>query len=802
MNPALIVMAAAVALAQQSPDQNLFNTEILPVVSKACAGCHDGTKAQSDLVVTSLDGLIKGGRRGAAIVPGSASASLLIQYIKGDRGPRMPLGGAPLNAAAMDRLARAINALAPRAATPASGREQHLAWLLKAPRRPATPAVSGSSWVRNPIDAFVLSRLESAGMRPAPPASPRALLRRLYFGLIGLPPTPAEARAFLEDRSADAYERLVDRLLADPRYGARWARHWLDLARYAESDGFAIDGERPAAWRYRDYVIRSFNANKPYDEFVKEQLAGDEAGGGPERLVAMGFLRMSTWEADANSKQQLRQDFLNEVTGTTSAVFLGLTAGCAQCHDHKYDPIPQRDFYRLQAFFAATAIEESNAPFIPAEDPGEMRRRFRRYEDALETATAGLDQRREALKQRFMAIRKVKEDHQTVKDFLRDLGVRNAFFQERDKDILDQGEWKSYREAKDQVDELTETVRRYRPVAYTVRDVTPPQVPAIHDTYVLQSGELAAKAEKVEPGFLESIAGHRNPAVIPFKGGSSGRRTALAEWISSAENPLTARVMANRVWQHHFGEGIVRTPSDFGINGERPTHPELLDWLAAEFVARKWSVKDLHRLILTSNTWRQSVENEQAPRYATDDPGNRLLWRQNWQRLDSEVLRDTLLSLSGRLNAAQGGPGALFEVPADVAEGFEFFKWFPSPAAEQNRRSIYTFQRRSVVDPLMETFDVANNSGTCARRIPTVVAPQALTLMNGDLANLAARHFAGRVTGGSPGESIRNAFGGRRCRDPSPAELDRAQTLLARDTSGLRHLAVVLFNLNEFLYLE
>ena len=451
---------------------------------------------------------------------------------------------------------------------------------------------------------------------------------------------------------------------------------------------------------------------------------------------------MATWEADATSKQQLRQDFLNDVTGTTASVFLGLTVGCAQCHNHKYDPIPQQDFYRLQAFFAATGVGEEPAPFTKDENAREMKRRFREYEDQWEAATAELEKRREELKQRFLLLKNVKADDASVKEFLRELNVANVFFQEREDAIFKTPEWERYGEARDLAQKTAELMRRYRPVAYAVHDVAPPNVPALPDTYVLASGELDAKGEKVEPGFLRCVTGSADAAKIPFAGGSSGRRMALAEWIASKENPLTARVMVNRIWQYHFGNGIVRTASDFGKNGARPSHPELLDWLATEFMENGWSVKAMHRLMLKSNAYQQSTSHPEAARYAEVDSNNELLWRMNWNRLDAESLRDTLLSLGGQLHPTAGGPGALLDVPADVAEGFEFFKWFPSEEQEQRRRTIYTFQRRSVILPMVEVFDGANTSQSCSRRIPTVVAPQALTLLNGELPTRMARQFA------------------------------------------------------------
>jgi hypothetical protein len=805
---AALVVLSAFHLAG-ADNRAIYEEQIAPIFALQCASCHSGTAPKADFAVGSFDAVSKGGKHGRALIPGSSRDSLVMQYLRGERNPKMPLGG-QLPPDAIEKIAKAIDAMQRSGeARPAS--DAHLEWLLKAPEEPKVPAVKTAGWIRNPIDAFVMAKLEAKGMTPAPPASCRVLLRRLYFDLVGVPPAPEEARQFLNDPDPNAYEKLVDRLLADPRYGERYARHWLDLARYAESDGFAVDWERPTAWRYRDYVIRAFNQDKPYDLFVKEQLAGDELRDKrlkeedkSERLVALGFLRMATWEADATSKKQLRQDFLNEVTATTGSVFLGMTVGCAQCHNHKYDPIPQRDFYRLQAFFAATGIEELPAPFINAERPADMKRLLRQYEDELETAKEELENRKEELKQRFIALKEIKPDDPAVGEFLKELGVANAFFQEREDKIFQQPEWQRYSETKDRVQKLTELMRRYKPVAYAVKDLTPPNVPELPATHILQAGELDAKGQVVEPGFPECVAGSSDPAKIPFSGDSSGRRLALAEWIASAGHPLTARVIANRVWQWHFGDGLVRTPSDFGKNGARPEHPELLDWLSRRLVDEKWSLKALHRMILTSNTYRQAVEHPAGKQQAEIDPNNELLWHMNWLRMDAEVLRDTLLMLSGRLNPESGGPGALLDVPPDVAEGFEFFKWFPSEGREQSRRTIYTFQRRSVVDPMMETFDVASIAASCARRNTTTVAPQALTLMNGGLPNSAAKQFAARLVemaGPDVDRQVEHAFWAALSRAPSDAERRKARAMAAAP-DGLNQLALVLFNLNEFLYVE
>ena len=730
-----IALAIAFPIGAADSDEAVFKEKIQPILAANCAACHTGAAAQAGLSVTSLPDLLKGGKRGPAVQPGASKNSLLVQFAKGEQNPRMPVGGKPLPESTINALAAAIDSMQP-AKSAAAPSDAYMKWLFAIPTASKAPDVKNTAWIRNPIDAFVLAKLEEKGLAPAPAADKRALLRRVYFDLIGLPPTVEEAEAFQKDTSPDAYEKLIDRLLADKRYGERWGRHWLDLVRFAESDGFAIDGERPTAWRYRDYVIRAFNSDKPYDVFIQEQIAGDEmerrGGNGrgmaeaSEGPIALGYLRMGPWEADANFDDQLRLDWLNEMTTTTSQVFLGMTVGCARCHDHKYDPIPQRDFYRMQAFFASTRIEDRPAPFLDAEDRLRMRQTLRKYEEDLDALNAEVREMEETL-------RKKVADNEKFQEILND--KKNTTFTEAER--------KAYSDLQERSRRMTAESLRFRPVAYSVNEVAPPAVLEIAPTYVLSGGELAAKGDKVEPGFLRCITGKEEKAEIPFSGRyRSGRRRALAEWIASPSHPLTARVMVNRIWQHHFGNGIVRTSSDFGKNGDRPSHPELLDWLATQFIENKWSIKSMHRLMLTSSTYRQATSHPEAKKYAEADPENRLLWHMNWIRLESEVLRDSMLALSGRLNPEAGGPGMFFSVKDEIAQGFQMFKWYPSDENQQRRRSIYAFQRRSLMMPMMEVFDGANMSESCSRRSVTTVAPQALTLLNGTLTASESKHYA------------------------------------------------------------
>lgn len=795
---ATAVLSALLAGAAPTSTE-VFRDSVLPVLETHCAKCHSGATPAGNLRLDTLEHAVRGGKRGPAIVPGNSKESLLMQLIRGDKTPRMPFGGTlPENVAST--LAAAIDRM--DAGSAPTARNPYRDWLFSKPVRPTPPLPA-----KNPIDAFILAKLNAKNLQPAPLATRRALIRRVYFDLIGLPPTPAEVQAFADDTAPDAYEKLVDRLLADARYGERWARHWLDLARFAETDGFAVDAERPTAWRYRDYVVRAFRQDKPYDVFIKEQLAGDEmpAGGNAkqdrgERVIALGFLRNGTWLPDANFQTQNRQDFLDDMTATTGSVFLGLTLACARCHDHKYDPIPQKDYYRLQAFFASTRQSDQPVAFTPEEHPDLLRRQVRALEDEYDATSAQAKSVEAELKQKYSVAKKLEGRNVPPALFAREIkNEKSPIFTAEDRE--------RYR-AQEGLARIEDALPRYRPFAYAVADVVPPDVPAIHDTHLLVRGDLESKGEKVEPGFLQSVVGNAQHAAIPFAGSrTSGRRAALADWIASPANPLTARVMMNRIWQYHFGDGLVRTPSDFGLNGDRTVHPELLDWLATEFVARKWSIKAMHRLMLLSNTYQQATSHPAHAANSKIDPDNRLLWRANWLRIDAEALRDSLLAMSGKLQPSTGGPSVYFQTTSELAKSFPQFRWLVSAEKEQGYRSIYGFQRRSMMMPMLEVFDGANMSETCPRRQTTNVAPQALTLFNSAFVNEQSRHLAARIVefaGPNADRQIDQAFRTILARPPSPEQAAQARGFLARSRPehGLAQFVTVLLNLNEFFYLE
>jgi hypothetical protein len=711
---------------------------------------------------------------------------------------------AACNRAALALLAAALTtptASADEAALPPAQRE-HWAW--KRPDRPAVPAVQDRAWVRNPVDAFVLARLEAAGLRPAEPAPREQLLRRVALDLTGLPPTPAEVDAFLNDPSTDAWEKVVDRLLASPRYGERWGRHWLDLARFAESNGYEFDEVRPDAWRYRDYVIAAFNADRPYDRFVKEQLAGDELyPDDPAALTATGFNVLGPDMTDSSDQPQRRQNTLNDMTDTAGLVFLGMTVACARCHDHKFEPIPQTDYYRLQAFFTP-AVFRRDLPIATAAQRAAHDAALRDYTALVKPTQdeiAGLEEpyRKRLLEEKLAKLSDEAQAAHRTPESQRTAAQKELV--EKTNRLLGVTP-QSIVQAMTAADrarhaELLEKLKRFDgkkpaplPTAMGLADG-----PAAR-TFLLERGELSNPGEEVRPGFPVILA-PGDLADAPAPGG--GRRAALAEWVASRDNPLTARVLVNRVWQHHFGRGLVPTPSDFGVRGQPPTHPELLDWLAAEFVDGGWSVKRLHRLLLTSAAYRQS--SKASAEALAKDPDNRLFSRMNRVRLEGEAVRDSLLAVSGRLNGGMGGPGVFPPVTGDALRDAKVWPVSPDPR-DHVRRSVYVFARRNLRFPFLEAFDLPDSNLSCPKRERSTTAPQALALLNDADVLTAARALAARVSAEAPAEEERVALAYRLAlgRRPSEAEMRLARDFLRE--APLSELCRALFNLNEFVYLD
>lgn len=592
-------------------------------------------------------------------------------------------------------------------------------WAFQPLTNPSVPEVKTKVWPKNDIDRFILARLEAAGLQPSAEADRATLIRRVTLDLIGLPPTPEEVEAFVRDTSPKAYEKLIDRLLASPHYGERWGRHWLDLARYADTSGFHNDLDRPFAWKYRDYVVRSFNEDKPYARFIAEQIAGDEVeGASEETLIATGFCRNGPSNDDNMGKTpeaiaQYKADQMDDVISTTSSVFLGLTLGCARCHDHKTEPLLARDYYSLMAIFAGTER----------------------------------------------------------------LGLPNGSTDAKDKKIAD-------------------------PAKLMALIETKPEVPATH---VMLRGLAANKGEEVTAAVPVVLS--PKPLAFPKPNKTSLRRRTLAAWIGSPENPLTWRVMANRVWQHHFGAGLVTTPSNFGISGMRPSHPELLDWLAGQFIESGGKLKQLHKLMLMSATYRQTSS------MAHGEPDNALLSRMNKQRMEAEVIRDSVLAVSGKLNGKLGGPGIKPRIRAELLDASQRNKWpvLKTESAEHWRRSIYIYVKRQLLMPSMELFDAPTTTDSCAMRTQSTVPTQALVLMNDEFVEEQAGYLARRAkseAGDALPRIVERLFMLTLSRKPTEQRLQQALDFLAERTqasdseSALKDLSHVLLNSSEFVYIE
>jgi hypothetical protein len=678
--------------------------------------------------------------------------------------------------------------------------------------------VKKRSWVRNEIDAFILSGLEKAGLTPSAAAEPRVLIRRLYIDLTGLPPSPEEVKAFVANPSEAAYQKIIEKLLASPRYGERWGRHWLDLARYADSGGYEFDYDRPNAWRYRDWVIQAFNQDKPYNQFIREQLANDQLKpGDTEALIATGFCRNGPTVDNADN-EETRMDELDDMVTTTSTVFLGLTVGCARCHDHKYDPIPQKDYYRMQAVF----FRYKKADNILAN---------REEEAAVKARNKEIDEKVRPFRQKIFAIEKPHRDRLLAEkvDFHMKLAESTGSLKDKNieeyrkevvarfaKDVklqpeeidalLSPEETQARKLLQEQIDQINKTRPKALPAVMGVTDESKPM-----QAHLLKRGDWRNKGEAVGPGFPGILA---NGADIS----PSGARKELADWIVSDENPLTRRVAVNRIWQYHFGKGIVRTPSDFGVTGDRPSHPELLDWLASEFLARGWSWKALHRLILSSSTYRQASRFDEKA--AAKDPENRLFWRMQPHRVEAEVIRDSILSLSGNLNDEMGGPGIYPRIDSSVIASGSRPRW-PLEVKEgpkEWRRSVYIFVKRSVLVPLIEVFDCPVTVVASPVRSVSTVSPQALALLNNEFVLEQSQYFAERVkreAGSDLRAQISRAFEVALSRRPTVKENLWATEFIKAQTAGyaqrnqekpddaaLRDFCHALINLNEFLYVD
>lgn len=765
---ALVVSAqVAVAADRKAPpavtaeQAQHFADKVQPILKSRCYACHShaAKKDSGSLMLDSRGALVTGGDSGPALDETNLEKSLLLVAVRYDEEyPRMPPKG-KLPEDEIKVLEEWVRQGAPwpgdAGSSPSGPREKITAedrayWAFQPLKETVPPQVNDAAWNANPIDRFLRARLDAEHLTPSPEADPAVLIRRVYFDLIGLPPTPEETDAFVRDYSPQTYAALVDKLLASPRYGERWARHWLDLVRYAESDGYRIDDYRDTAYLYRDYVVQSLNDDKPYDQFVREQLAGDEiAPDDPAAQTAVGFLRLGIYEYNNRDVRSQWHNMLDDVTDVVGDVFLGLGMGCAKCHDHKFDPILQKDYFRLQAFLAPLQPHD-DLPTASKTQIAEFKKQRAAWEKKAAAVLADLE--------KLEGPARVSAERSATNKFPDDIRAMMAKpYAERDPyekqlaalayrqvtyefDRLDR-KFKDEQKAKlvelrKKLSDLSDGRPKPLPRAMTVRDVGREAPPV----------RIPKKAgDPILPEFLE-VLGEQPPTIVPPPGlESTGRRTALAKWLTRSDHPLTTRVIVNRVWQYHFGRGLVPTASDFGRLGEKPSHPELLDWLAIHFVREGWSLKKLHRLMVTSQAYRQTSdgrpetgEKELASQVSSPkspllvDPENRLLWRMPNRRLDAEQVRDALLAVTGKLDLESGGAAVAFNEP---------------------RRSIYCRVTRNTRDPLLDVFDSPEGFQSAASRNVTTTPTQALLMMNSPILLDQAATLADRLRKLHPDEA-------------------------------------------------
>jgi hypothetical protein len=857
----IVPLGAVLLWSAQSPTPSAGNAA--PILQQRCLPCHGPGQQMSSLDLSSRAAALKGGQKsGPAIAPGNAALSPLYRRVTGQDQPAMPLGG-KLTDAEIAIIRKWIDSGAPWDERTFTGQQRNW-WAFRKPVRQPIPRVADPRWNAHPIDAFIKKVLDERNLEPAPPADRRTLIRRAWLDLVGLLPPAEEVEAFVNDPSPGAWQKCADQLLASPHYGERWARHWLDVARYADSWGHIHDDDNPNAWRYRDYVIQSFNQDKPYDHFILEQLAGDEVDDVTyDTLIATSFHRIGP-RVLFREKQNphYRYDYLDDMIGTTSRAFLGLTVSCARCHDHKFDPISQMDYYRMMAIFfpyvdynhplaspnEIAAYEGRKAEIEPKIQA--LTREIRRIEEPYRNAA--FQRKMETFPEDVRTAVRMPEDQRTPGQKLlaaQMMSIRNTVARQV---TLNQTDSQARTKLQAQLRELQAQLPKPLPVAAGIRDgdyrftpdgpgdepvpgTTAKRIKVDFDgSYVPRPGKPyeppacyfpalsePGKGKLVEPGFLSVITGGGPAQIRPLPNGrlSSGRRRALAEWIASPDNPLTARVMVNRIWHYHFGRGIVSTPSNFGRMGNLPSHPELLDWLATEFVRQGWSIKGMHRLILTSQTY-QMASSFYRPANMEEDPENAELWRFPVRRLEAEIIRDIILSASGQLNRQAGGPPFFPAVPKTAyVEVARVGKWMLTKEEPSTwRRSIYSYWKRARKSPMFEVFDQPDTMVTCDRRNITTVPTQALTLLNDEFVLLQSRYFAERVqqaAGRDAAGQIESAYRIALSRDPTLKELTAGVQFIEKqrahhkqkpaadpDRSALTDLCNVILNTNEFLYVQ
>ena len=839
-----------------------FSKQIRPVFETRCWKCHGAALQLSRLDLRTRESALKGGERGPALTPGNSAQSRLFRLISGQEKPSMPMDGAPLTpeqvAAVKDWIDQGAvweSAGTPSQPVPPAAIEEppippeaRKVWAFQKPARRPPPDTAGSVPSQHPIDAFLTESRNALGLEAAPRADARTLVRRAYLDLLGLLPTPAEADAFVNDAAPDRWERLIDRLLASPHYGERWGRHWLDVARYADSNGFEHDFDRPNAWRYRDYVIRSFNEDKPYDVFLKEQIAGDELDQvTPGTLIATGFLRCYAQVGfREKDNPQFRYDYLDDMIATIGRGILGLTVQCARCHNHKFDPISQKDYYSLEA--ALFGYVEVNHSLAPPDVTAAYEKKTAEIEARIQPLRAEIrlleqpyrdlllpEKYRQFPENVLIAIRTPEGQRTPGQALLAAQVIRTTDVSGKEVDRIMKPEDLARKRA------LIERIRRAErekppaiPVAMGITDGDyrfAPDGPGdepepgkgvkrevtegsfLHrgsgryqppPAYFLYHGDYQSRGPAMQPGFVRVITYGNPPTEMPPSGGhTSGRRRALAQWLASPDNPLTARVIVNRIWQHHFGRGIVPTLDNFGKMGEKPSHPELLDWLALDFMDHGWTIKRLHRLIMTSNAYQMASQFENAADGAKD-PDDAYLWRFPMQRLDAEIVRDIILQTSGALNEEMYGPPVFPSLPAEVLHTTNKGIWERSEDGPNVwRRSVYVYRKRGLPFPMFEVFDLPDQNITCSRRNISTVPTQALALLNDEFVLRQAQLFADRIREAAPGDvpsQVSLAYRITLNRPPADEEMRLARDFLEKQQ--LVDFTHVLLNLNEFVYMR
>ena len=782
-----------------------FEEQVAPVLNDKCLKCHGADdKVKGGLLLTSYANLIAGGDNGPAIDLDNPGNSLLLKMISySDDDHQMP-PKTKLPQEQLDLLGKWVRAgatwgrkdLGPVSAAgksvavkPVVKNKGGGAWSYRKPTRPTTPAVKNNAWVRNPIDAFILSGLDAKGLKPATEADRRVLIRRATYDLLGLPPSPQEVEAFVLDTDPLAYEKLIERLLVNPHYGEKWGRHWLDVVGFAETNGFERDGDKPHAWRYRDYVIRAFNEDKPYDVFLAEQLAGDQfEKPTADGVIASGFCRLGQWDDEPADREQAHYDHLDGIVSTTAQAMLGISLGCARCHNHKKDPLTQEDYYRMVAFFQGLQPMAPSGVNIEVTIPSDA--------GTKQAYTARITKLQEQITraETDFSKRASKSDKTNASASLAEqIAARGAEVMGKDVYVryVDQlMELSSLKALIDHPDIKKDIPREGKALAAVEG--------ALQPTYILKRGNPHNPDKKVNPGFPQVLGAKELPANV------ARPRLQLANWIGSPDNPLTARVMMNRLWQHHFGKGIVVTSNDFGGFGEQPTNQRLLDWLACEFMSRGWKIKAMHRLIMTSNTYRQASVAE--TNNLAKDPTNALQWRFSMRRLGAEEIRDSVLTVSGELNLSMGGPDIFPPLSQEVlsTQSMPGSGWGQSSATEAARRSVYIKVKRSLLYPLLAVHDSADTEASCPVRFSSTVPTQALTMMNSEFMNQQAARFAQRVqreAGADQAKQIGLAVQLVTQRPATEDDIKRGQAFLKK-SNGLTTLCLLLLNLNEFVYLD